>query len=159
MKKRYVIIFVAVILIVAFLLACAGSMPRSSDDLDKKAKNIKVPEDKALVYIIRPSWTGFLFEMDIFVDSKLVGKTYGKQYIYLLLNPGKHIVMSKCENEAEQILNLKAGQKYFLHQQFYRGFLKARTGLDFINKAEGNEMLQKCKLALNFSPAGDVLKE
>ena len=158
MKKRFVILFI-MCSITAFLLACAGSMPRSSDVLDEKAKNIKVPEDKALVYIIRPSTTGFAAKMNIFVDGKLVGKTHGKQYIYLLLNPGKHIVMSKSENEAEQILNLKAGQKYFLKQQVKMGFLKARTGLDFINNAEGYEMLQKCKLALNFSPTGEVLRE
>jgi hypothetical protein len=38
------------------------------------------------------------------------------------------------------------------------GFLKARTGLELLNNAEGHELLQKCKLALEFSPNGDALR-
>ncbi|MDZ7393719.1 MAG: DUF2846 domain-containing protein [candidate division KSB1 bacterium] len=126
--------------------------------MDESAKRLDVPAGKALVYIIRPSQRGYGSCMEVYLDGSLVGMTYGKQYLYMLIDPGKHVITSKGEDEVDCIITLQAGQICFLEQQVKTGFLAPRTGLKLLTNEEGYEKLRKCKLALAFSPCGEALR-
>jgi hypothetical protein len=158
MKKQKLIYVLFLFFVCTILFSCAGSMPKADMALDQKAKAMAVPEDKALVYVIRPTTYGFAVGMDVFCDNKKVGTTTGQRYLYMLLNPGRHQFMSKAENKSEQILNLKAGMTYYLEQQVKMGFLKARNNLVLLSAAEGREKLEKCNLIKDFSPSGDSIQ-
>ena len=158
MKKQKMIYFLLLIFVCTILFSCAGTLPKADMALDQRAKAMTVPEDKALVYVIRPSSLGFAVGMHFFCDNKKVGTTTGQRYFYMLLDPGRHQFMSKAENKSEQILNLKAGRTYYLEQQVKMGFLKARNNLELLSGQEGKEKLMKCHLIKEFSPKGESIE-
>ena len=158
MKKQKLISVFFLFFVCMILFSCAGTMPKADLALDQRAKALVVPEDKALVYVVRPTSYGFAVGMDLFCDNKKAGTTTGQRYFYMLLDPGRHQFMSKAENKSEQILNLKAGRIYYLEQQVKMGLLKARNNLVLLSAPEGREKLEKCHLIKEFSSTGDSIQ-
>ncbi len=89
--------------------------------------------DKAIVYIVRPSSLGGLIRFNVFVDdqetSSEMGYTRSSQYIYFNVSPGTHKIYSKAENWAETIIEAKAGDIFFIQQEPSMGVLMARNNL------------------------------
>lgn len=158
MKRQKLIYVLFLFFVCSILFSCAGSMPKADLALDQRAKAMAVPEDKALVYVVRPTTYGFAVGMDVFCDNKKVGTTTGQRYMYMFLDPGRHQFMSKAENKSEQILNLKSGRTYYLEQQVKMGFLKARNNLFLLDAVEGRKKLNKCHLVKDFSSTGDSIQ-
>lgn len=104
------------------------------------------PEGKALVYVVRPNRAGGIIKFQFHVDGKHVGTTKARRFLYLVLDPGPHLFMSKSENESEMQLNLEAGKTYFLKQKIKLGALKTMNELIQVNESEGREILQNCRL-------------
>lgn len=104
-------------------------------------------EEKAKVYIVRPSRLGFAVKVKVFINDKLVGKTKGGKYLALDLDPGTHTILSKAENKSIVELNVEAGQEYYLKQIIFPGFLRARNNLEVISIEDGKKAMESCKPA------------
>ncbi len=137
-NKKYTLLLVAF-----FLMLSNSSWGQSKGNL----KNLTAPNDKALVYILRPSKVGFIMGMKIFVNEKPFGKTKGGKFLYGFFDPGTYVFLSKAENKKEIHLVLEAGKTYYLKQQVKMGIASARTGLERLRDAEGMKALKKCKLS------------
>lgn len=149
MRKSFAL--VSFCLLGAYFLSCVGLMPKAPEAMDESAKRLEAPKDRALVYIVRPSVKGFAAKMEVYLNARRVGGTYGRRYLYMLIDPGKHVITSKYGiSEFDYIMSLRAGHVYFLEQ--------TGTGLKLLHKAQGYEKLQKCKLASEFSPDGRPLR-
>jgi len=121
--------------------------PLSRKEMDLKAKALTPAEGKALVYILRPTGFGALIRMGVDCDSVHIGSTKAENYIYAMLDPGVHTLVSKAENKSSLEVTLEAGKTYYIKQQVKMGFAFAETGLKLVDEQEGQKYLKKCKLA------------
>lgn len=91
----------------------------------------RLPESgKAIVYIVRPSGLGGLIRFNVFVDDQEpaseMGHTRASQYIYFMVMPGEHKIMSKAENWAETRVSANAGDIIFIQQEPAMGVFKVK---------------------------------
>jgi len=110
-----------------------------------KIKEIVPPEDKALVYIIRPQIVGRIVELILECNGTYIATTKGKRFVYLLLDPGPYTFVSISKNKSSLQLNLEAGVSYFILQMIkvIGGNL---TTLELMEEVTGREKLKKCSL-------------
>ena len=102
----------------------------------------KLPEeDKAVVYMVRPSGLGGLVRFNVFVDDQEaqseMGYTRSSQYIWFNLAPGSRKIHSKAENWAETVVEAKAGDIIFIEQEPGMGIIMARNSLKSIDEVTG----------------------
>ncbi|MBY9005278.1 MAG: DUF2846 domain-containing protein [Candidatus Lokiarchaeota archaeon] len=114
----------------------------SDDDL----KNMKPPEGKGLIYLIRSKSTGSIIKFKVFVNDEYIGATRGKKFIYKVVDPGHYKILSKAENKHEIELEVEAGKTYFILQKVRMGAIKARVKMYLTDEGEGRTRLKKCKL-------------
>jgi len=114
---------------------------------DEAAKNLAPIEGKAIVYFIRPSSLAKLVTIGVECDGNGLGSTKPKQYIYAILDPGKHTFTSHTENHASLDLTLEAGKIYYIQQKIKVGLVVARVGLEVMNESDGRKALNDCKLS------------
>jgi len=50
------------------------------------------------------------------------------------------------ESKKEIMVNLEADKTYYIYQSVYPALFKGGTSLKLVNKEEGREALEKCKL-------------
>jgi len=106
-----------------------------------------VPENKSMVYIIRPKFLGKLIKIHVYCDSHYIGFTKGKTYLSTIVEPGKHTFLSKAENKKELQLVCEPNKTYFIEQIPRLGFATARNNLIMLDENEGMRKLQKCNLS------------
>jgi len=131
-----------------FMLISSTSGLRAEDYVVKhKSKEMgEVKSDKALVYILRPSFVGFAVKMWAFADDQFLGVTYGKNYSYAYVNPGEHVFWSKAENVNAIRMKVTAGQIYYLRQRTRPGAFRAATLVQVLtNKKEIKKAFKKSK--------------
>ncbi len=152
--------------IAVFLIACAlavlggcASLP-SPDEMKADTATYQLPKlpepDRALVYVVRPSFAGTLIRFNVFVDdqeaSSEMGYTRGKQYIYFAVSPGEHKIYSKAENWAEALVSAKAGDIIFLQQEPSLRFIMARNSISKVEDYQGKYYVKNLEV-------GTILKK
>lgn len=111
----------------------------------------KLPDDnKAMVYVVRPSSLGWLVRFNVFVDNKQpeseVGYTRGGEYIFFEVEPGEHQILSNAENWAEINISAKAGDILFINQEPAMGVVMARNTLSHLQTVEGTYHVKHLEL-------------
>ena len=119
----------------------------SRKEKDKWAKSLKPDDGKALVYIVRPSAMGSLIHMKVRCDSVPIGTTSACNYVYAMLEPGKHTLTSHAENWAALDIVVEAGKVYYVKQRSEMGALYAETDLELLEEKDGQKYLKKCEIA------------
>jgi hypothetical protein len=129
-----------------YLINFENSIMAKNSENVLKIKEMLPPEDKALVYIIRPSIVGRVVELILECNGTYLATTKGKRFLYLLLDPGAHTFVSKSKNESSLQLNLEAGLSYFILQKVKAVGAKPLTVLELMKEVTGREKLKKCSL-------------
>ena len=111
------------------------------------SKNIVPPNGKGVIYVVRPAVMGFAIGIPVSCDGNWVGTTRGKNFIYTVVDPGKHIISGKAENLSEVEVNVEAGKTYYVLQNIKMGMVMARNKLELTDEQTGKTKLEKCKLA------------
>ncbi len=113
---------------------------------DLEIKQMIPPTGKALIYVFRPQWQGKVSKMKIKCNGVDIASTKGKQFIYLILDPGNYTFASICENKSELDLSIEANNTYYVYQELLRGAWKPRTKLELADEINGRKDLEKCSL-------------
>lgn len=135
---------VAAIAVSAAVLGGCATGP-SPDEMKAAIAGFQLPKlpepGKAIVYVVRPSGLGGLIRFNVFLNDQEanseMGYTRGSQYIYFNVPPGDHKIMSKAENWAETLVNVKAGDIIFIQQETSMGFIMARNSLSMLEEVPG----------------------
>ena len=114
----------------------------------------EIKADKALVYVVRPTFVGTVVKTYFFCDDEFIGINKGKSYFFFYVEPGSHVFWSKAENVDALELSVKAGETYFIKQGIQMGALKARIKLGILSESEGRQALEKCKKHTSPTAAG-----
>jgi len=134
-------------LIAATLLTtgCA-SVPMAGKDEDAKAKTFATTPNKANIYIYRNESMGAAIKMPLLIDGRSVGDTAANTFVLQAVEPGKHSVVSKTENDPSLDVNAEAGKNYFVWQEVKMGAFAARSALHPVDDAKGKAGVNECKL-------------
>ncbi|MDP3013238.1 MAG: DUF2846 domain-containing protein [Candidatus Subteraquimicrobiales bacterium] len=159
MRKRMFLLCSLAFFVSLSLLAGCATLP-SPEKMALEVSGYNLPKqneaESALIYVVRPSSLGALIRFNVFLDDKEdnseMGYNRGSQYIYFLVNPGKHTILSKAENWAEISVDVKAGETVFLKQNPSIGIIMARNSLELIQEVEGKYHVKNTSL-------GTVIKE
>jgi hypothetical protein len=134
------------LIVVAGLLAGCASVPTASDEVDRQAKTFAVAPGKSNIYLFRNESMGAAVKMDVALDGRPVGQTAAKTYMLFEVEPGKHTLVSKAENESILEVNAAAGANQFVWQEVKMGLLFARSSLQLVDDAVGKAGVAECKL-------------
>ena len=142
MNKRLIAIFAATLMLAT---GCA-SVPMADTSADTTAKTFKVAPNKSGIYIYRNESMGAAVSMDLFINGKPLGQTAAKTYAYVEVDPGKHKILSKAENEELLELDTLAGKLYYVWQEVKMGLLYARNKLSLVDEKTGQAGVMESKL-------------
>ena len=98
-------------------LPVAAIVPRASPEADALAKAYQTNPSKAGIYIYRND-RSVAYKMPVLLDNVWVGDTASKTYIFRYVDAGTHVITSQTENDATLSLDAKAGNNYFVWQEF-----------------------------------------
>lgn len=116
-----------------------------STTLTTNAQKIEpAPDDKAVVYFVRPNALGALINFTYFDGEKVIGKFNGPKYMRYECEPGKHLFWARSENKTFVEANVEAGKIYILEAIPTMGGIKAGVKLVPINpKTDRLKKIQK----------------
>ena len=142
--RRAAVIAIAAL---AVVLACGGA--EAGEYVVVKSPNglLEPTPTEAVVYVVRPAFSGKAVKFWAFVDDQPIGVTKGKTYLAVRVPAGAHLFWSRGENVSVLPLVVEAGKVYFIQQHVRMGGLKARVKLERLGDSDGRQALAKCKLA------------
>ncbi len=128
---------------------CGPDVKHSTKRVEgKSALEMNPPADKALVYVLAPTWEGGSVQNKVSADRIWIGVNQYKSYFVVALEPGTHDFCTKSGQNANHLkLDLEAGKSYFLKQDTLVGMgigVKATT-LSEITAEDAAVLLKKCK--------------
>lgn len=138
-------LFALSIVAVAGLSGCA-SVPMATPEEDAKAKEFVAVSGKSNIYIYRNESLGAAVKMPVLIDGVSVGDTVADSYILRTMDPGKHTILSKGENDSTLELDAKANTNYYVWQEIKMGVFSARSNLHNVDDATGKAAVSECKL-------------
>lgn len=126
---------------------CA-SVQMGDAQMDAKLKTFTPPKDKAALYVYRNETFGAALKMTMVLDGKILGDTASKTYLYAELEPGKHRLVSKTENDSVLDFNAIAGKIYYVWQEVKMGLWQARSQLQMTDEKTGQAGVLESQLAV-----------
>lgn len=142
---RNKILLAGLLTCIAMLTGCA-SVPMASIERDAQAKSFATKTDKANIYLYRNESMGAAVKMDVAMDGTHIGQTAAKTYFALEVPPGKHVFLSKAENDSILEISTDAGKNYFIWQEVKMGLMYARNRLHLVDESTGKKGVSECKL-------------
>ena len=133
------------LLVVGSQLAGCALAPPASPELDAQAKTFASTPGKANLYIYRNEIFGGATMMEVLLDGKSLGRTMAQQYFLIPVEPGRHTVTSKSENESTVDFTAVAGHNHFVWQEAKYGNLAPRTLMHVMSENEGRAGVGECK--------------
>ena len=131
------------------LKACGAKEVKYSARTDKKQHPTpEPPNDKALIYVIRPTMWGNKIQTKLAADGQWMGVNRGDNYFFFMLEPGEHCFCSESENRSLLTVRVEAGKTYYLQQKVRLGMWKARNRVAILDENEGRKGLAECHLSL-----------
>lgn len=140
------LILVAALAASAILSGCA-SVPMASPEQDAQAKTFPVAPGMSNIYVYRNETMGAAVKLPLELDGKYVGQTASKTYFALQVQPGRHTLVSRSENDSSLDVVAVAGQTHFVWQEIKMGLLQARVQLHSVDDTTGRAGVAECKLA------------
>lgn len=147
-------ILISVMVLSAFS-AFALPVPDKHIEYTKDRPMAEVDANKALIYVVRPTFVGKAVKTYFICDDEFKGINKGQTYFYFYIEPGKHVFWSKAENVDALELEVKAGETYYIKQGIQMGMLKARVKLFVLSTDEGQMAMEKCKKHIRYTEKGN----
>ena len=125
----------------------AAVVPMASPEADALAKTYKTNPSKAGIYIYRND-RNVAYKMPVLLNNVWVGDNASKTFIFRQVDAGTHVITSWTENDATLTLDAKAGNNYFVWQEFKRGGWGSglRSELHLVDETTGKAGVAECEL-------------
>jgi hypothetical protein len=142
------VIFIIAILTAIFLAGCSSNAPPIDNLL---SKDLKQPNDAAIVYIFRPyNFFAGGASPDFDFNGTKIGKIENNRYLYFYTYPGEMIFAKRVDGNIEQLkIKFEAGKKYYLKYHLDSGL-----DADFsqLSQQEGLKYLRELNMGGHFKP-------
>jgi hypothetical protein len=114
---------------------------------DAAAKAFQAKQGKSNIYVYRNENLGGAIKLTLLMDGRLVGDTAAKTFYLLEVDPGRHTLLSKAENDSMLDLTTEGGRNYFVWQEVKMGMWQPRSLLQQVDEATGKAAVMECKRA------------
>ncbi len=138
-------VFVLALTTISSLVGCV-SVPIAPSEHDVRAKSFSVKPGKANIYVYRNESMGAAVKMPVTLNGKPMGATGAKTFLLAEVPPGKHILVSKAENDYPLEIVAESGKNYFIWQEVKMGLLYARSQLHVSDDVTGKMGVKECQL-------------
>ncbi|CAM3696798.1 hypothetical protein [Parendozoicomonas haliclonae] len=102
-------------------------------------------EADALIFVMRPHFTGVLNRFEIYLNGKepenLAGFTQHYEYVALPVMAGRYTIHSKAENWSSVAVRINAGERIFLEQKASKGLFLSNQTLVQITPQKASEYM------------------
>ena len=141
---------IATLSIITLLFTGCASVPLANQQIGEAAKQFTPPPaDKAGLYIYRTGVMGSSLKKDIKINGNCVGESAPNTFFYQQV-PGnqEYTISTESEFSPNDIkLFAKGGNNYFIKQYIKPGLLVGGANLKIVDNVEGQQAIQKLKLA------------
>jgi hypothetical protein len=134
--------------VLAALATACASVPRATPEADASAKEFRTTPGKANLYVFRDESFGGAVRMTVLLDGKLLGDTAANTFLLAAVDPGKHALVSKTENDANLEFVAEAGKNVYVWQEVKMGVWSARSQLSVMDEASAKPRVGRCSLAI-----------
>jgi hypothetical protein len=138
-------LFAALCLLVAS--GCA-TVQMGDTQADAKLKTFIPPQNKAALYVYRNETFGAAIKMTVILDGRILGDTASRTYLHAELEPGKHRLVSKTENDSVLDFEAIAGKIYYVWQEVKMGLWQARSLLQLVDEQTGQAGVLESQLSV-----------
>jgi hypothetical protein len=138
--------------VVTLLASACASVPMATPEADRLAKEFKTTPAKANLYVFRDELFGGAVKMSVLLDGRILGDTVKSTFLFTPVEPGKHTLVSKTENDSTLEIDAKAGQNVFVWQEVKMGIWAARSDLQLVPEADAKPRVEQCSLSLTQAP-------
>ena len=149
MPIRIALLFVLLSASNAYAQLCGLDVEHSTKKVSGKAAiELTPPTDKALLYVLTPTYAAGFIQMKASIDREWVGVNQYKSYFVVAVTPGTHDLCSKSgDNTSHLELTVEAGKTYYVRQDTVAkgGIGRPPSSLSLLPAEEGVFFLQKCK--------------
>ena len=139
---------IASVIIVAVLSTACASVPMAPPEADAFAKEFRTTPGKTNLYVFRDEVFGSAVKMSIVLDGRMMGDTASKTFLLAAVDPGRHALVSKTENDSRLEFVAEPGKNVYVWQEVKMGVLQARSELQLVDEESGRTRVQQCSLAL-----------
>jgi Protein of unknown function (DUF2846) len=146
-RKAHMLRLPSLAVLAALASACA-SVPMGSPEMDRTAKELRPTPGKSNLYVFRDESMGGAVKMSVLLDDKLLGDTAAKTFLLTTVDPGKHALVSKTENDASLEFTAEAGKNVYVWQEVKMGVMSARSALHVVDEASARPRINECSLAV-----------
>jgi len=127
---------------------CGPDVQHSTKRMKVKADiELSPPAEKALVYVLAPTYEGGTIQNKVSADRMWIGINQYHSYFIVALDPGPHDFCTKSGKNANHlVLDLVAGKTYYLKQDLLYGMGLGRkaTMLSQVTAEDAAVLLKKC---------------
>lgn len=109
------------------------------------ADEFRVPADVARIFIYRSETFGAAAPITVVVDGRPMATTLARTYLAIDVAPGTHRIESNGEDVAKLMLNVRAGQAYYVWQEVKAGRWSARSVLHTVTARQGMRCIRECR--------------
>lgn len=151
-KMRIFIITMLSLIVVNIGTSKSYTVKKSAHSLEisQAVKTIEPPTGKAVIYIGQ-FYDHFVHEQTaskISVDGKFIGNVGNKSFVYVVVEPGKHVITVEGLLKGREIVNAEAGEKYYVGQNRLIGiFPWFGYGLSQIKELTELHFFDECQLS------------
>jgi hypothetical protein len=135
----------------SLVAGCATTQPITSPpspSSDDATTSFQVAPDQAGIYIIRSERVGGAIPIEVLIDGQRLGATVARSYLYAVVTPGTHTVVSLGDIRNTLEVEVKPGTITYLSQVVELSYLTSpRTRLRVVNDAQGREWVMALKAA------------
>jgi hypothetical protein len=104
----------------------------------------RAPEGTAQVCLIRDDELAGEVTMSVRDNDRLVGATRGTTFVCWLALPGAHQIRADADDTGPTLLEARAGERYWIHQEISDLAGQAHAHLDFVDEDRAVELLDAC---------------
>ena len=127
----------------AMLGGCAATVPVMSKEHDIAAERFQPPLGKGNIYVVREdAFGGSAIAYKIELDGISRGSIAPGTYHLLTLEPGRHVVSSSTQENADHVaIEVVEGQNFFVEIKPTMGWIAARVSVEQIDARRGRQLV------------------
>jgi hypothetical protein len=130
------------------LAGCAGT---SKYMVQTAPPTVSPPQEKSMVYFLRPSGLKFLTNFEIWDREQFIGLSQAKSYFAYVCDPGKHLFIGIAENNVAVDADLAPGRSYYIINEPRLGGWKSRIAMLPVSRgSESWDKVETMKKDLGF---------
>ena len=128
------------------LAVCFFGLAASAQEPAAASQTTDAKASKATVYVYRyKQFVGSALSPSVWCDETELARMENGRYFTVTLDPGKHTFHSN-DPQSGVVLDLKAGQPYFIRVEIATGLMKGHGRLTLVSAEQGTYELKSSKL-------------